>query len=214
MQQKFIPYYFQHFIFKGDIIPIRSIVLSVILITFFTTGAAQEETAVFGEYYNAAVVGVGGFAPSTGSGDVMFCAGYYHQNYSRILVGGEFSYTRFKSHVFYWNSVRFSTLNITTAVKYVFDTKNIQPHVGGYFGFGLNSINTDDTPGVVLKNSIAGSYGVGVLAGATIPIKGNFFVYCEGRYGGDWMNTELEGNMKKTENYGGLTVMGGLMLLF
>jgi hypothetical protein len=193
---------------------IRSTITFVLLQFIFTIGFAQDEPAVFGDYYHSICVGVGGFSPSTGKGGITFFGGYYRQTSPRLLIGGEISYTEFKSRIFIYDNVEFSTINITSTVKYVFPMDNVQPHIGGYIDFGFHSIDQSNMPGITLKNSVAGSYGLGILTGITVNVNENILFSFEGRYGGDWVNTELQGYMKETRNYGGFTITGGLLFLF
>jgi hypothetical protein len=101
-----------------------------------------------------------------------------------------------------------------SAIKYVVPNKTVQPYFGLYINVGINSIDEGDMPGVILNKSTAASYGIGLLLGTTAKVNENILLYFEGRYGGDWMETELQGFSRETMNYGGFTLMSGLMFLF
>jgi hypothetical protein len=186
------------------------------LVVIVAASSAQDEPQVFGDCSNGVSVGAGNFTPSTGQGGLMVYGGWYHQIAPRVLVSAELAYTEFRSQIFSIDNVRFSTVSFQTAFKYVIPTGAIQPHIGLYVILGLNAINEDDlrSSGIILQNSIVRSYGVGALAGVTVAVSENFFLFADGRYGGDWMATELQEVMSETRNLGGFTALGGAIIVF
>ena len=186
------------------------------LFVIVAASSAQDEPQVFGDCSNGVSVGAGSFTPSTGQGGLTVYGGWYHQIAPRILLSAELSYTEFRSQIFSIDDVRFSTVSFQSAFKYVIPTGTIQPHIGLYIILGLHSINEDDlmSSGIILQSSIVRSYGLGALAGVTVKVGENFFLFADGRFGGDWMATELQGVMSETRNLGGFTALSGAIIVF
>lgn len=183
---------------------------------FLAVTSAQDEATVFGDFSNGISFGAGNFTPSTGSGGLIVHGGWYHQVAPRILASLELSYTEFKSQIFTIDDVKFSTVTFLTAFKYVIPAGIVQPHLGLYLDVGFHTINESDlTPqGIVLESSLVRSYGIGGLAGITVSAGEHFLLFADARFGGDWLKTELQGIMNETRNLGGLSVVGGAIIVF
>jgi hypothetical protein len=174
----------------------------------------QSEATAFGENGVCIMIGIGAFSPATGTGGITINGGFYREFIPRLVLGGELSYKEFKSTLFFWDNVDFSTFTATAVLKYCIPGKSLQLFYGCYLECGIHSVDRNDMPGVFLQQSVAGSYGLGVLAGTNVRVNERLMFLLEGRYGGDWMNTELQGIGSETKNLGGLNVLAGIMFLF
>jgi hypothetical protein len=197
-------------------IAMRICILIVLLNSiFFISGAysQDEEFYALGDKYGCIVLGAGGFIPTTGTGGLSLHGGYYAQRFSRFLIGGEISYKKFRSKLFWFDDVEFTNISLTSVFKYVIPGRSLQPYLGLYALVGFNSPDDNDTPGIVMRNSTGASYGLGLILGTNSKLSDNVILFLEGRYGGDWMRTEISGYNSDIVNYGGILIMGGFMFL-
>jgi hypothetical protein len=186
-----------------------------IILLFPVMASAQLKENTTGEFDKAILVGLGYFAPAKGTGGVTLHGGFYIDLATNISLGGEMMYSGFKSEIFGYPNVGFTAITLFGSLKYLLSNEKVQPYIGGSMGVSYNVINKDDLPSrISLQTEVASSLGLGALVGIRSKMTETVSLFAEARYGVNLMQTELVGYDKKMENYGGFTIMGGLLVSF
>ncbi len=178
---------------------------------------SQEGGRTLSQYQNAIILAVGNFTPTTGTGGLFIQAGYYYETNPGLYIGADLEYSAFKSTVFSVDNVGITSVGVSTKVKYLLTKDKINPYIGAGLGYATKIINESDVqagrPNLILTSSSATSILVQGLVGAMGTLSDNLNAVVEARYSYDWMRTKL-GSNDEWLNMGGITLMGGIQILF
>lgn len=133
-------------------------------------------------------------------------------------VGAEFLYREFDTTVFGVSGVSTQTYSLGAFVHYRIGWDfPVVPYVGADARASVNVIDSapiaSNTAGLVAISDIGGGIGFDGIFGLEVPLADRLIVFAEDRVGYDLQLTSTNGSID-TENFGGMTGLGGVRLVF
>lgn len=133
-------------------------------------------------------------------------------------VGAEFLYRDFDTTVFGVSGVSTQTYSLGAFAHYrIVRDFPVVPYVGADARASVNVIDSfrvaSKTAGLVAISDVGGGIGFDGIFGLEVPLADRLIVFAEGRVGYDLQLTDTNGSLD-TENFGGMTGLGGIRLVF
>jgi hypothetical protein len=135
---------------------------------------------------------------------------------NKTVLGAELHVKKISATIFSVPDVGITSITLSTYYGYYFSDDAVKPYIAGGVLVGFNGMNSDDVtrhrPDLIVKDNLAESFGLFVLAGTHYTVSNQISFFADYRIGVDYLYTYIENQSSEFVNIGGHYLRAGIRI--